>query len=143
MSAATPKCTCSCGADSAPPALVYPCSGAADVGEIADRAARLLDADNTARMSCLAGIGGRVSGLLASAAGASALLAIDGCPQDCARKTLELAGFSGVRHLRVTDLDLRKGHAPATDAHVRQVARAAAALLTPPSAKELSPPLAP
>lgn len=108
---------------------MYPCSGAADVGEISDRAARLLDAEDKAWMSCLAGIGGRVSGLLASAAGAPALLAIDGCPQDCARKTLELAGFTGIRHLRVTDLDLKKGKSPATEATVRRVADAAAALI--------------
>jgi uncharacterized metal-binding protein len=114
---------------------VYPCSGAADVGGIADHAARLLDAEAKAWMSCLAGIGGRVSGLLASAAAAPALLAIDGCPQDCARKTLELAGFTGIRHLRVTDLGMIKGHSPATDAAVRRIADAAAALLstsTPP-----------
>ncbi len=85
-------------------------------------------------MSCLAGIGGRVSGLLASAAGAPALLAIDGCPQDCARKTLELAGFTGIRHLRVTDLDLMKGKSPATESAVRRVADAAAARLAPSSA---------
>lgn len=139
MNTTVPKCSCSCNEDSGPPALVYPCSGAADTGEIADHAARLLDSENKAWMSCLAGIGGRVSGLLASASGAPALLAIDGCPQDCARKTLELAGFTGIRHLRVTDVGLKKGHSPATEAHVRQVAVAAAALLKPlPSTRETS-----
>lgn len=129
MSATAPKCSCSCNENSGPTALVYPCSGAADVGEIADRAARRLDADDVAWMSCLAGIGGRVSGLMANAAAAPALLAIDGCPHDCAKKTLELAGFTHVKHVRVTDLGFKKGHAPATDEAVRHVTDTAAALL--------------
>ncbi|MBE2213593.1 MAG: putative zinc-binding protein [Opitutaceae bacterium] len=130
----TPKtkcaCSCTCEDDAGPPALVYPCSGAADTGEISDRAARLLDAEDTAWMSCLAGIGGRVSGLLASASGARALLAIDGCPQDCARKTLELAGFTDIRHIRVTDVGFKKGSTPASPEAVRRVADAAAVLLS-------------
>jgi uncharacterized metal-binding protein len=129
MSANTPKCSCSCNEESGPSALVYPCSGAADVGEIADRAGRRLDAEGKAWMSCLAGIGGRVSGLIANAAAAPALLAIDGCPHDCAKKTLELAGFTHVRHVRVTDLGFKKGKTPANGEAIRRVADAGAALL--------------
>lgn len=124
-----PKCFCSCNEESGPTALVYPCSGAADTGEIADRAARYLDAENVAWMSCLAGIGGRVSGLMANAAAAPALLAIDGCPLDCAKKTLELAGFTNIRHVRVTDLGFKKSKSPATEDAIRKVADTAAALL--------------
>lgn len=123
------QCSCTCNEESGPAALVFPCSGAADTGEIADRAARRLDAENKAWMSCLAGIGGRVSGLMANAAAAPALLAIDGCPLDCAKKTLELAGFTGIRHVRVTDLGLKKGKAPATEDSIRWVTDTAAALL--------------
>jgi len=129
MSANTPQCSCSCNEESGPSALVYPCSGAAATGEIADRAGRLLNAEDKAWMSCLAGIGGRVSGLMANAAAAPALLAIDGCPLDCAKKTLELAGFANVKHVRVTDLGFKKGKTPASDKAIRQVADAAAALL--------------
>jgi uncharacterized metal-binding protein len=129
MNANAPKCSCSCNAESGPAALVYPCSGAADTGELSDRAARRLDADNAAWMSCLAGIGGRVSGLMASAAAAPALLAIDGCPQDCAKKTLALAGFTEIRHVRVTDLGFKKGKTPVTDEAISRVALAAATAL--------------
>jgi uncharacterized metal-binding protein len=129
MNATAPKCSCSCNDEPAQPALVYSCSGAADTGELADRAARRLDAEEKAWMSCLAGIGGRVSGLMASAAAAPVLLAIDGCPQDCARKTLELAGFHSVRHLRVTDLGLKKGQSPVTAEAIDRVVAAATALL--------------
>ena len=129
MSELTPKCSCSCNEEYGPAALVYPCSGAADVGEIADRAGRLLNAEDKAWMSCLAGIGGRVSGLMANAAAAPALIAIDGCPQDCAKKTLELAGFADVKHVRVTDLGFKKGQSPANGDSVRRVADAAMAAL--------------
>ncbi len=129
MSANTPKCSCSCNEKSGPSALVYPCSGAADVGEIADRAGRRLDAEGKAWMSCLAGIGGRVSGLMANAAAAPGLLAIDGCPLDCAKKTLELAGFTNVKHVRVTDLGFKKGKTPRTDEAIGRVVTAASALL--------------
>jgi uncharacterized metal-binding protein len=98
--------------------------------QIADRAARRLDAQNVAWMSCLAGIGGRVSGMMANAAAAPALLAIDGCPLDCAKKTLELAGFTHVRHVRVTDLGFKKGKTPATDDAIAVVVRQAKALLS-------------
>ncbi len=130
MSESKSKCSCTCTETSGPAALVYPCSGAADTGEIADRAARRLDADNTAWMSCLAGVGGRVSGLMANAAAAPALLAIDGCPLDCTRKTLELAGFTNVRHFRVTDLGFKKGKTPVTEAVVAAVVRHAKTLLS-------------
>ena len=129
MSANAPKCACSCNEESGPTALVYPCSGAADTGEIGDRAARRLDAEDAAWMSCLTGIGGRVSGLMANAAAAPALLAIDGCPQDCAKKTLELAGFTNVKHIRVTDLGFQKGKSPASDEAISRVVAAASALL--------------
>lgn len=125
----TPKCACSCKEKAGPPALVYPCSGAADVGAVADRAARLLSAEDKAWMSCLAGIGGRVSGLMANAAAAHVLLAIDGCPQDCARKTLELAGYAHIRHLRVTDLGYKKGQTPPSEDTIRRVADSAIALV--------------
>jgi len=129
MNANTPHCSCSCNEISGPAALVYACSGAADTGEIADRVARRLDVEDVAWMSCLAGVGGRVSGPLASAAEAHSILAIDGCPQDCAKKALELAGFTEVKHLRVTDLGFKKGQSPATEETVREVVAVAAALM--------------
>ena len=88
-----------------------------------------LDADDVAWMSCLAGIGGRVSGLMANAAAAPTLLAVDGCPQDCAKKTLEIAGFTNVKHVRVSDLGFKKGKSPASDEAIGRVAAAASALL--------------
>jgi uncharacterized metal-binding protein len=87
---------CACGSA---PRLIFACSGAADVGHIADQAARKLSAEGAGKMYCLAGVGGRVSGIMATTEAAAAILAIDGCPLDCARRTLEEAGFREFEHL--------------------------------------------
>jgi len=36
--------------------------------------------------------------------------AIDGCAFDCAKKSLEEAGFTRINHLRLTDLGFEKGN---------------------------------
>ena len=110
----------SCGCGSAP-AMIFPCSGAADTGAVTDRAGRTLSAEGAGKMACLAGIGGRVSGIVKSAEAASVLLAIDGCPLDCAKKTLELAGFKNVQHMRMTDMGFVKGKTPATEENISKV----------------------
>jgi len=122
-------CSCQCGGGEEESRLVFPCSGAADVGEVTDRAARWMTRAGTGDMYCLAGIGGRVSGIMASTQAATKILAIDGCPQECARKTLEQAGFTGFRHLKLTDLGLLKRQTPPTDEVVRRVAEAGAVFL--------------
>lgn len=109
-----------CGCDAAPK-LIFACSGAADVGEIADLAARKLSAEGAGKIFCLAGIGGRVSGIMATTQAAALILAIDGCPLDCAKKSLEEAGFTQFEHLRLTGLGMEKGESPATRERVAQV----------------------
>ena len=121
------KSSCGCGGTVK---LIFPCSGASDTGEIADRAARNLSTEGTGRMYCLAGIGGRISGILATTRAACRVLAIDGCPVDCAKKTLEEAGFSGFRHLRITDLGMEKGETSPTAASIAKAAAAARKLLS-------------
>lgn len=111
------------------PKLVFACSGAADVGEISDRAARGIARDGAGRMFCLAGIGGRVQGIIDSTAAAGAVLAIDGCGVECAKKSLEAAGIDGFMHLSLAGLGLAKGKSPATQASVDMVAKAGADML--------------
>ena len=105
--------------------LIFACSGAADVGAISDAAARKLTSEGAGKMFCLAGIGGRVSGIMESTRGADKILAIDGCALDCTKLCLEEAGFAGFEHMKVTDLGLEKGKSPATDENVATVVRAA------------------
>jgi uncharacterized metal-binding protein len=113
----------------AAPKLIFACSGAADVGKISDLAARKLTSEGAGKMFCLAGVGGRVSGIMETTWAATAILAIDGCPLDCAKKTLEQAGFTKFEHLRLSDLGMEKGKTAATDEAVVKVASLAKNLL--------------
>jgi len=111
-----PACAC----DGAPH-LIFACSGAADVGHVADLAARQLTREGVGKMYCLAGIGGRVSGIMETTRAAASILAIDGCPLDCVKHTLQEAGFGEFQHFRVTDTGLQKGDTPATDQNIERV----------------------
>lgn len=73
-------------------------------------------------MFCLAGIGGRVSGIVKSTEEAGAILAIDGCALDCAKRSLGEAGIAGFEHLRVTDLGMEKGKTPVIEENIARVA---------------------
>lgn len=120
----TNPCACSGG-----PKLIFACSGAADVGAIADQAARKLTKEGAGRMFCTAGIGGRVSGILATTASAARILAIDGCPLNCVKSSLEEAGFKKFDHLQLADLGMEKGKTPPTPELVAKAAAAGAAKL--------------
>jgi uncharacterized metal-binding protein len=102
--------------------VIFACSGSADVGKIADMAARKLMENGVGKMSCLAGVGGRVKGIMETTQAAQTILAIDGCPLHCARNTLEQAGFKKVEHLCLSDLGMEKAKTPVTDEAVAKVA---------------------
>lgn len=112
-----------------PATVVYACSGCSDAGELADRIARRLAREGAAEMSCLAGIGGRVKPLMNKAAGAPRILAIDGCPLNCTRHTLELAGFKNFDHLELHKLGLRKGSCPVNEERIAAGVNAAKSML--------------
>jgi len=104
------------------PKLIFACSGAADVGEISDRAARSMTRDGAGKMFCLAGIAGRIPGILKMTEAASGILAIDGCELDCVKNCLRQSGFKQFEHFRVTDLGLEKGNASVNDENIAKVA---------------------
>jgi len=100
--------------------LIYACSGAADVGEIADQVARKLRSEEFAQMTCLAGIGAGLSGYVQSAKGADENITIDGCSVACAKKTLEKIGIRPTAYI-LTDLGLVKGESPVAEKTVKQI----------------------
>ena len=106
---------------SAAPKLIFSCSGAADLGAIADQAARKLTQDGVGKMFCLAGVGGRVSGIMKTTEEAAERLVIDGCALDCAKHCLEEAGFKGYIHVRVSDLGMEKGKTSVTESNIAKV----------------------
>ena len=102
--------------------MIFACSGAADVGEISDRAARNMTRDGDGKMFCLAGIAGRIPGIMKMTESAPNILAIDGCKLDCVKNCLQQAGFDRFEHFRVTDLGLEKGNASVNDENIAKVA---------------------
>ena len=118
--------SCGCGGGTK---LIFACSGAADVGEIADKAARKLTRDGKGRMFCTAGLGGRISGILKTTEAAEGVLAIDGCPLNCVKSSLEQAGFPAFRHLQLADLGLEKCQSPVTEENINKVIVRAAEMI--------------
>jgi uncharacterized metal-binding protein len=90
--------------------LIFSCAGSSNVGQIANQAAIKLAQSGVGRYFCLAGIGGHVSGMIESTKAGKMLIAIDGCPVACAKKTLEHAGFQIHEYVQSTDLGVEKKH---------------------------------
>lgn len=111
----------SCICNSAPK-LIFSCAGAADVGEIADRAARKLHKEGAGKLFCLAGIGAGLNNFIEQTKGASKVLVIDGCPVDCAKKLMKKNGIQDFEYIRITDTGLEKGKSAATEENIEKIA---------------------
>jgi len=90
--------------------LIFSCAGSSNVGQIANQAAVRLTQEGMGRYFCLAGIGGHVSGMIESTKAGKVLIAIDGCPVGCAKKTLEHVGFNIDEYVQVTEMGIEKNH---------------------------------
>jgi uncharacterized metal-binding protein len=117
---------CAC---SSAPKLIFSCSGAADVGALADQTARRLSKEGAGKMYCLTGVGGRVPNILTNVQAAGKLLAIDGCPLNCARRTLEEAGFKEMAHLELGTAGFPKGQSPASEENIQKAVELAKPML--------------
>jgi uncharacterized metal-binding protein len=106
---------------STPLKLIFSCSGAADVGELADRSARALTRAGAGKMYCLAGVGGRLPDMIERTRTAGQILAIDGCAKNCVHHLLHEAGITTFTHLRLADLGMEKGKSPVTEERIAAV----------------------
>ena len=97
--------SCSCSTTTN---VVLACSGGSNVGQLTNEAARRLNDEQAAKFFCLAGVGGRISGMIASVKVADRVLVIDGCPVACAKHCMTQAGIEGYQYLVVTDLGIEK-----------------------------------
>ena len=88
--------------------MILACSGASNVGQLANQAAVELTQQGFGRMYCLAGVGGHLSGFVQSAKDVPGIIAIDGCPSGCARATLEHAEIPCKEYIVVTELGIEK-----------------------------------
>ncbi len=100
--------------------LIFTCSGAANVGNIADCAARILAKDNYGKMLCLSAIGAKLSNYLQSAKDADENVVIDGCNIFCGKKIFDEAGLKYTSYL-VTDMGLEKGISQVTNENIQKV----------------------
>ena len=103
------------------PKLIFSCSGAADVGAVADQAARRMTKEGAGQMFCLAGVGGAVDPIMQKTRSASKILAIDGCPLNCVSETLKQAGFDRFEHMLVTEVGLEKGKTEVNDENIGKI----------------------
>ncbi|MCK5223384.1 putative zinc-binding protein [Candidatus Calescamantes bacterium] len=100
--------------------LLYACSGCANVGEIADRAARYLTANGCAKMTCLSAVGASLPGFIKSANAAAVNVTLDGCIIACGKKILQGAGISA-KSILITDMGCVKNETPVTDEVVKEI----------------------
>lgn len=107
------KCACSSS-----DVRVVTCSGASNVGQIANQAAIELAKQKVAGFFCLAGVGGHVKGMVKSAKEAGLMIAIDGCPVQCAAKTLQHVEIEPAIQIIITELGIEKSHDIAIDQEV-------------------------
>lgn len=114
--------------------LVYACSGCSSAAQMANQLALWLDRAGEAEMSCIAGVGGGVAGLVRTARAGRPILALDGCVLHCVAACLARAGVVADRHLTLSDFGVRKRrHADFDIAEARTVYTRAAL----PSARAL------
>jgi uncharacterized metal-binding protein len=88
--------------------LVYSCSGCSSAAQMANDLALKLDREGVAEMSCIAGVGGGVTGLVRTAQSGRRILALDGCVLKCASACLANAGVVADTHLVLSDYGVRK-----------------------------------
>lgn len=94
------------------PVAVFYCAGASNVGQSTMlgcvKAANEVGYDK-ASLLCLASISAGLANITNGAKNAKGIVAVDGCPMSCAKRTLEKAGFNPDEHIVITkDLNVSK-----------------------------------
>lgn len=117
--------------------LVYSCSGCSSAAQMANHLAVRLDRDGLAEMSCIAGVGGGVLGLVNIARSGRPILALDGCVLACAKACLNQAGVEPTTHIALNEFGVKKrAHADFDSEAARKIYREQIA----PAARALGPP---
>jgi uncharacterized metal-binding protein len=88
--------------------LVYSCSGCSSAAQMANQLALWLDREGEAEMSCIAGVGGGVAGLVRTARTGRPILALDGCILHCVKACLANAGVSADLHVPLSEHGVKK-----------------------------------
>ncbi len=94
----------------AEPALTYlvACSGAcSNYGQLSAQVIVRLGREKYGKPFCLAGLGAHLPGFLERAK-QGRFIVIDGCPQQCALKTVEHAGFNAAKNVIISQVGVEK-----------------------------------
>jgi len=101
-----PGCSC----NGTPGVTVYSCSGASNVGQLANEVAVRMVELEKGSMGCLVGIGAGIPTMLLNAKAASGILMIDGCGVCCGKKILQGAGIEKFHSVVLTEMDVKKNY---------------------------------
>lgn len=96
--------------------LVYSCSGCSSAAQMANQMAVQLDRERLAEMSCIAGVGGSIMGLVDTARSGRPILVLDGCVLACAKACLNREGVEPTTHVLLNELGVKKRMHAAFDA---------------------------
>ena len=88
--------------------LVYSCSGCSNVAQLCNHLAIKLDRQGLAEMSCIAGVGGNVPGLVKTAKTRWPIIALDGCPMHCVKSSLAQHGITPAIHIDLSKYGYKK-----------------------------------
>ena len=88
--------------------LVYSCSGCSSAAQLANHVAVRMDRTGMAEMSCIAGVGGDVPKLVKLATSGRPILALDGCPLECVRNSLQRHAITPTRHYQLHKYGVKK-----------------------------------
>lgn len=125
--------------------LVYSCSGCSSAAQMANQMALWLDREGEAEMSCIAGVGGGVAGLMRTARMGRPILALDGCVLHCVKACLANAGVEPDLHVTLSEHGVKKRrHADfdpeqARAVHAQAVLPRLRALRAPPATGQEQP----
>lgn len=99
--------------------IICACAGAADVGFLSDRVARMLSVAGKGSMYCLAGVGADMQNFITGAKESGRVIVIDGCQIRCGKKTMEKRGIS-CESFVITELGYKKHETGISDEIVTQ-----------------------
>ena len=88
--------------------MILACSGGSNVGQLSNQTAIDLAREGVGKMSCLAGLGGKIDKFIKAAANADKIIVIDGCDVGCGKAIMENNGIENKHYVLITDLGIEK-----------------------------------
>ncbi len=88
--------------------MILACSGGSNVGQLSNQTAIDLAREGVGKMSCLAGLGGKLDKFVKAAGDADKIIVIDGCDVGCGKAIMENNRIENKNYILITDLGIEK-----------------------------------